>query len=382
MSGGYKLIANNSGLDVKKAKKILMQGNTVTISIGNNSFDGLQVKLLLEKLNYVIKRYGKKCKIINLISDNFCPKDKMTYIILEVIIYELINTYKKGVYLTFKEVNININTYGLNESLLYQLICRKIDFQVFKMAFERRSRVCLNSFRRVVKIDDAMDISKLMTDTKSFLKPFQIEKDDCSKIARIVSELADNACEHAKSECLIDIDVSEDYIKKGDLDGQYYSINICGVNFSDVLLGQPLKKKIIEKQFQDSKKYEDIAKAYENHKEMFDNNYTDEHFFVLASFQDNISGREMEINTGGRGLAEIVGELEKRVDVHECYVMTGNKVVFFQPDNLEIDDNGWISFNKEKDFIKCKPSYNVTTYSDTNLCGTGYNLTLIYKRSS
>ena len=169
--------------------------------------------------------------------------------------------------------------------------------------------------------------------------------------------------------------------KNQDLYGQYYSVNICGINFSDILLGQQLKKKILQKQFHNSEKYQAISAAYENHKSQFDNVYTDEHFFILASFQDNITGREMEVNTGGKGLAEIVGELEKCVYVYDCYVMTGDKAIFFQPEFLEIDHNGWISFNGENDFINCRPVEGIISSSDTKLCGTGYNLTLVYKRS-
>ena len=128
-------------------------------------------------------------------------------------------------------------------------------------------------------------------------------------------------------------------------------------------------------------RYADILEAYKYHINLFNQNYSEKHFFALASFQDKISGRASARNTGGRGLAEIVRELEKRVDVYECYVLSGDKVIFFHPDCLETDNRGYITFNTKNDFIYGKPDSKVVSYSSTNLCGTGYNLASIYKRS-
>ena len=105
-----KLIANNAGINYKSTRRIVLVNNAVDISIGNCIFDGNQIRLLLGKLNYIIRRYGKKCRYINLISNCFLPKDKMTYIIFEIIIYELIAIYGKDVNLVFKDIKYNINT--------------------------------------------------------------------------------------------------------------------------------------------------------------------------------------------------------------------------------------------------------------------------------
>lgn len=335
----------------------------------------------MEKLNFVLKRYGKKCNSLVLYAEKFYPRDKLSYIILEVIIYELIQTHHKKVFLQLKQMVRNINTYALQESLLYDLLVGRKNADEFCCEFGKKSRVRSNSFRRLVDANAGIAVSQLMTDVKSFLKKFEINKDDSKRIAGIVSELSDNACEHAQSDCLVDIDVSESHYKEGDDREEYYSINICVLNFSNVLLGDQLKEKICNDSITKCNRYADILEAYKYHENLFDGNYSEEHFFVLASFQDEISGRVLAKNTGGRGLAEIVGELEKRVDEFECYVLSGEKVIFFHPDCLEIDSRGYIAFNTKNDFINTKPDDKVVSYSSTYLCGTEYNLILIYKRS-
>ena len=96
--------------------------------------------------------------------------------------------------------------------------------------------------------------------------------------------------------------------------------------------------------------------------------------------QNCISGRENEYETGGKGLTEIVRELELNSMHHECYVLFGNKIIFFEPEFLEIDKNSCISFNKVKDFLYSKPCDEAIGTSNTYLEGTGYNLTLVYKK--
>lgn len=362
-------------------KMIEFNNGVAKIKIGNNVFDGSVIRNILEQLNYILKFYGKKCKAIQFDFKTFEPKDKMTYIIFEIIIYSLIKKYGKYINMRTEKICFHINTEGFCESILYAWLCKKIPYEKYTEIFERKNRIERNSYRRIIKADDISAVSDLMGDTKTFLKGFDINDEDMKRISRIVSELADNACEHGNCDCLVDVDVEEDYTKDGDETGDYYSVNICVLNFSDILLGEKVKKKILSKQFHDAAIYKGIENAYIKHKQMFDDRYTEDHFFMLASFQDKISGRCEETNTGGRGLAEIVKELEQSVDEYECYVISGSKGIFFYPENLDVDGNGWISFNRKKDFVNFQPEHNVVTYSDTDLGGTGYNLSLIYRRS-
>lgn len=376
------LIKKNVDANIKKYRKLVAINNGVAkIWIANSDFNGSQIRNILSQLNYILKLYGRRCKVIEFSFEMFVPKDKMTYIILEIIIYSLIKKYNKNIRFGNTKINCNINTCGFYESILYEWLTKKIPHEKYVDIFERKNRINRNSFRKIIKAEDISAVSTLMSEVKSFLKVFDINYEDRNKISRIISELADNACEHAKYDCLIDVDISEEHHKKGDENGKYYSVNICVLNFSEILLGEQVRNKIMSRQFENSERYEGIEKAYKQHKKMFDESYTEEHFFMLASFQDKISGRYEETETGGRGLAEIVKELEQSVDEYECYVLSGKKVIFFHPESLELDDNGWISFNLEKDFFGHRPAANVISYSDTDLGGTGYNLSLVYRRS-
>lgn len=378
------LIKRNGNISAySRRKRIPLYNGIVRIPLCKEEFGGQHVKRLLESVGYVLKMYGKRCQYIELYAERIKPKDKLSYVLLEVIIYKLIHDYKKKVFIAAKEIEPHINTYGILESIFFKEREEDGSYgEKFCNEFTRKSRITRNSFRRVVKAERESGISELMTDSKSFLKGFSLDKHDINGIARIVTELADNACEHAQSDCFVDIDVSEEHHKVGEMDQSYYAVNICVLNFSDILLGDQLKEKMQNANIVVNNRYSDIVTAYNNHKKQFDKDYTDEHFFALSSFQDRISGRADQINTGGRGLAEIVGELEKRVSDYECYVMFGNKIIFFHSDCLDVDSNGYIAFNTQHDFVEKRPEKKVVSYSSTNLCGTGYNLSLIYKKES
>lgn len=358
-------------------KRIKYEKNGIVwIDCRSEDFGGKEVKALLGKINYVMKKYGKMCRELYLEFDHVRPKDKLSYIILECIVYELLQKYKK-VIVVARCVIPGIHTSGINYSPLIKYMRRTISADQYCRYFS--NDLGKRYFRRTINKDDKMAVSILMTDIKSFFKFFNLEKEDGNKIARIVSELADNACEHAESDCLIDIDVSEDYRKNNDPDGIYYSVNICVLNFSKIFLGDTLREKIHKQRYGSASRYITLAKAYETHKNFFDSEYTEEHFFMLSTFQDEISGRDNVTETGGTGLYEMIREVEKRVDTHHCYVLSKDKVIGFWPEFLLSNSQGWIGFNKQSDFLNERPDEKILTDSDTFLTGTGYNLTLIYR---
>ncbi len=348
----------------------------VRIDCRSEVFGGKEVKVLLGKINYVMKKYGKMCRELYLEFDRIRPKDKLSYIILECIVYELIQKYKK-IIVRARGIDLSIQTSGIGYSPLCKYITRSISAEQYSRFFF--SDLEKGHFRRTINKDDRLAVSILMTDVKSFLKYFNLDREDCGKIARIVSELADNACEHADSDCLVDIDVSLDYKKRSDPDNTYYSVNISVLNFSNIFLGDTLQEKIQKQGYRTASRYVTLAKAYERHKNFFDTEYTEEHFFMLSAFQDEISGRDNVTETGGTGLYEMIREVEKRADTHNCYVLSKDKIIRFWPEFLLCDSQGWVGFNEQSDFLKERPDKKSLTSSDTYLTGTGYNLSLIYR---
>lgn len=363
----------------KKNRELLLQKDgSVTIRFNGLDFGGKHIHFLLGKLHYVITTYKKACRKIYIrFTNTFTPNDKLTYILLEYIICMLYKEYGYIVYVKANGFHTTINTDGFSDSLLFELMCGKIDLENFCKRFNQV--IHLFHFRRVIEASNSFAISNLMFDVKNYLKNVRISKEDASRIANIVSELADNACEHANSNCLVDIDVSRNVFEKADdPTGIYYSVNICVLNFSENCLWDMVKQKMQNKKYEKSERYEQLGKAFSNHKKMFEGIYNEDYFFMISTFQNRISGRIDETETGGKGLTELLSELES--NICDGYVMSGDKVIVFLPELIEYNEDGWVGFNQCKDFINSKPDSKVLTTSDTYLNGTGYNLTLIYRK--
>ena len=372
---------NNNKINANSIKHIKQYANDCCmVSFHEEYFGGAEVRILLEAINYI---FLKRCstKVIYICIEKFRPRDKLSYVILEAIIQELVKNYKKAVYIRLGKIVTRINTDGLQNSLLVDFANNKFNCWQYIKEYEKKNRLSRNNFRRIVYFDRGDSVSELMADIKTFLRySFQFKREDIKKIASLVSELADNACEHGKSDCIIDVDISDKYYKKDEEENEYYAINICALNFSSVLLGEELKSKLSKIEMDAPFRYHEIKEAYSCHQKFFDEEYSEEHFYALASMQNCISGRENEYETGGKGLTEIVRELESNSMHHECYVLFGNKIIDFEPEFLDIDKNNCISFNEVKDFLFSRPSDDIIGMSDTYLEGTGYNLTLVYKK--
>lgn len=365
---------------LKQLKNIKLDSNgIVKLQYSGKDFGGKHINNLLGKISYINTRFGKRCKGIFLKFDELKPRDKMTYILLECIIYDL---FKRGkeVYISTPCINASIQTSGLLNSILCHYIKRKIDANQYMKRFGNYGYN--TTYRRIIKPSDSSEVSTLMSEVKTFMKCFfYVDKPERDKIAEIVSELADNACEHAESECLIDIDMADQYSRRSDPTGKYYSVNICVINFSDICLGDKIKHKIINKEYKDASRYNEVNKAYDYHKKYFNDRYTENHFFMIAAFQNEISGRNHETETGGKGLTELIRELERQTEDHNCYVLSGTDVLLFLPECLEYNENDWVGFNESKDYLGKEPEKRVISDSHTYLCGTGYNITLIYRRN-
>lgn len=357
--------------------KYNMKKGMAIIKVFGDEFGGREVKILLSYIGYVMKKYGKMCRKLVIQFDILYPKDKLSYIILEHIIFELLELYKT-VIVQARGFNSDISTEGLKDSPLVKYITKKISDEEFRKLYKKR--IFHDHFRRIINQNDAYAVSNLMSDIKTFLKLFNISENEVSTISKITSELADNAGEHACSECLIDIDISSEYEKEGAPGEKYYSVNICALNFSNICLDDIVREKIVNSSFKDEERYIKVSHAYKKHKQFFDKNYTDDHFFMMAAFQNKISGRKKITESGWIGLYEMISAVEKRADKHNCYVLSKDKVIRFHPKLLVSNYDNWVGFNKEKDFLNSKPAPESIACSDTYLTGTGYNLTLIYRR--
>ena len=86
--------------------------------------------------------------------------------------------------------------------------------------------------------------------------------------------------------------------------------------------------------------------------------------------------------TGGTGLTKLILSLAERSDAYRCYVVSGNRAINFYKELLEYDNERWIGFNKEKDYVSNIPGKNnngeeVVSETLMFMPGTGYNLNFV-----
>lgn len=373
-----QLIKGNGKLP--KRMQPLGRGGTATLTInGELSIDRL--RSVFSGLKQVTDIYKKGCKRIVFVCDGaFKPVDALTYIILECILYTLKFRYGYDVIFKGGKFEPKAKTPGIKDSLVRCFKGEESDWKELEKRYSKQHTG--NHFRRIVDANEPEQISVLLSELKTFFKPFQMNDEFGEKMASVVAELVDNACEHTFTDCLADIYVSEPvYQKKGSKDF-FYAISIVVLNFSEKCLGSDLKNKIINEEYVDSERYECVHKAYLNHQTFISKkpDYNEDDFFNITTFQHRISGRKNESKTGGKGLTELIKSLEDRAEAHSCYVISGKQGLWFEPGFLEYNEENWIGFNRENDYFNMAPDEEILNRVGIELPGTGYNFNLIVKK--
>lgn len=372
-------------------KKITFKDGAVQIRISGGLFTGSTLKSIIESVNEVHCLYkGMKIPIeFHFGRTEFI--DKLTFVLFECLCYDLIHNYGHYVQV-FMEVDIegDIHTAGIMSSPLLLLNGTKKE-KVMKYQDRFKMDLYGKHFRRLINGNEKENtnyLGRLYEEIDSFLKPFGIEEESRDKIGIVISELVGNACEHGVSDCLVDIDVAPNYTKvvKNVPDGNdYCGINIAVVNFSGILLGSGVFENVIQNADKlKSDRYSSVILAYRNHSKMFSQDYTIEDFCNITTFQHKISGRGENSITGGTGLTKLIQSLEQRSDAYRCYVVSGNRSVNFYKELIEYNDDKWIGFNENKDYISNIPSqtddrHAVISESLMFMPGTGYNLNFVMK---
>lgn len=370
-------LSNNNGFKPKVtlSKKKYRYNSTVKI-IGFH-----EIKNILIFLDYIKKRHQLAWQpiIIDLRSGVFSYK--LVYVILECIIDYLIVEEKCRIYLLIKE-EYNILNEGLKNSCLCYIANGKYRVEDFCNTFY--SDIFFFHYRSIIYQDTARaDIASIkVQDVDNYLKHCGIKNEYCRDIiSNVVGELMDNALEHSDSDCLVDIDITDEYSKKNE-DGTFYAVNIVVLNYSKVLIGDKLSSKLSElrvEDVEDSERYKNVIEARKYHSAYWNDSYTENDFYKLASFQHKISGRKEILATGGTGLTQLINALEEKADEYSCFVMSGNKIINFHK-NCIVNNNGWVGFNESNNFLGDIPDKETLETSSLYFPGTAYNLTFILKQ--
>lgn len=361
-------------------KNIIIKGGHAIFQIKDEEFSGKSIKKLIALINTLNTKYAKVKMPIIIDLGRVTFTDKLTYIFLEIICYILIKDYRHQVTIHFN-CKPNILTEGIASSPLLLLRSGEKD-NIMKYMIKFHDDIYKNHYRKILKkTKNKIELSRKMDEISYFLKYSGVSDECIEELSEVIVELIGNAWEHASSECLVDLDVTNSYFNPDEnQDNQYLGINIAVVNFSEELLGDAIKRKISNPELELTDRYNLVRETYERHKNFFDSIYQEKDFFNISSFQHKISGRENKASTGGTGLTKLIASLEKRSDAHKCYLITGDRALWFFHQYLEYDMNGWIGFNEANDFLKEPPSCIVTGSNSIFMPGTAYNLNFIMKR--
>ena len=344
----------------------------------SEEFGFREISSLINFLNNIKRRHKLSLLPIVINLGNITFADKLSYIVLECICYNLIvkENCKLSVYYKNKTT---IDNAGIDSSCI-KSINRDKDLFVKMFGFESY----MKHFRRIIKCENrgGENLGYLTQDIEAFLNLWEIDDECSSDISMVVGELVDNALEHSNSDCLIDIDVTRNYWKTEDGD-IVYGVNIVILNFSDILFHENLMKKFDE--IKDAKleiplRYKNAEKAREYHSMHWNEHYTEDDFFTITAFQDKISGRESTNNTGGRGLTQLIKAIEEKADSSHCYILSGDKAIRFIKEYLLQNEEQWVGFNESSNYLTDVPKEECMYKSMFFMPGTAYNLTFVLKK--
>jgi len=380
MSCSYSnlIIANNHNPQTK-GKKVKIKDGWVEYSDKSSMLNFKSIHRFLNFISGLRNSFGAEVFGIEIRFPNMEADDKLSIQILESVIYSLISDYKYSVSISMKMFT-NILTEGVKYSPLQHLT--KADYSEDRFIKEYESQMNLRHYRKIVPREwsytDKLG-SNVFLDVYDTLF-HQIEnKDFAQALAEVSTELVNNANEHNDSDCILDLDISDNYVKTDESEGIYYAINLTVVSFSNITLSDHLYSKITKGDYNGSR-YDTVAEAYENHKSFFTEKYRETDFFMAASFQDKITGRKSCSSSGGTGLTRLIQMLEEYADSSKCYVVSDNRALYFLQDLLSYDENGWIGFNKENDFRNYPPETGTMKDIPINIPGVAYNLSFVCKK--
>lgn len=349
------------------------------IEYHKNVITGTGMRDIIHLLHYTVVKYSALKYPIMLDIGETSFNDKLVYIVLECVIHIVMEKYHRKVYICYK-VTDSIWTEGFKYSCLNNV---NDGFDIFEKKF--KYDLDRKHFRKVFTYQDYCDkkcLSKLMTDIRCFLKNNCINESSVDELTEVLIELVGNSGEHAKTDCLIDLDLTDDTYKStvDDLDN-YYGLNACVVNFSKELFYVPLMNKMKSSQ-EVNERHIWVKKAKNNHERFFSDKYTEKDFYTISSFQDKISGSIQKDKTGGRGLTSLISSLGEKASDQLCYMASGNRALFFYADHMRFNKEEFIGFNKNNDYINSIPEDGVIRDVDVYLPGTMYNLSYVIKKES
>lgn len=369
-------LINSNNIPSMKKRKWKVQGGTVIYENTSNIIDFRSIASMLRFISDVKSLHlpFRPCISFKLGRVRFA--DKLSITVFEGMVHSLIKDY--GIKVTlYGEAISTITTEGIGLSPLRYLWANP-HYSIDSFLKYFRKDIGINHYRCIISERAAEDstLSIIMGDIRNVLAHRFIDNEYCDMLAEVLVELIGNATEHNAACCLVDTDITIQVYNKKNADGKYVGVNTSIVSLTDVVFEEGLKTKLeSEKLYND--RYTKVREAYRNHAKLFNEEYSPNDFYRIAAFQDRVSGRQDDSTTGGTGLTRLLKSLEELSDADDCYMVSGQRSLRFHKSLLDYDDDGWIGFNNEQDFMNRPPDTNIFRNSPFFFPGTGYNLTFI-----
>lgn len=314
---------------------------------------------------------------------NVSIDDKLCYVLLECVCQYLISERNMRISISFLGIEKGILIEGITSSPLQILSSKNtsIDRELYMKRFHMD--VYKRHYRRLIRTDEndeGIAASKISSEIEMFLKNLHIEQEYIKDVTEVMGELIDNGLDHSDADCLIDVDVTSNHIKRGDPNGIYYGVNIAILSLSNNLIGDKIKH--FFNTIENNMWYDRLRIAYDKHMPFWDKDYIEDDFFAMAAFQNKITTRSMDSNTGGTGLTQLISVLESKSDAYNCYMVSGRRILRFQQELLKQDSCGWVGFNIEHDFVNYLPRKDSFCNSPLFFPGVAYNLNFILKKEN
>lgn len=356
----------------------------IIIDINDKIINSRTLKYIASRLKYLLKYRFIQYKVVIRFKDiKFA--DKITYLILDALLYDI---FMRTNFKIWVEMDISytecMQSIGFTSTALYRTgkkIGSHLDKQIFTEEY-RKLVINNNTFRKLLKrdeLDNVMIESIIATDVANSLKSCCRDEEWVDDISEVASELVCNVSSHTKGECLLDINFSNE-IKRPDKDKdkKYILVNISVINFSDNNLYDQIKFNIKNKKYHlDDNLYSKVYDAYEIHKTYFDDRYTENHFFMITAFQNHVTSRNLRSGNGGTGLTKLIQNIIGKAKDDYSYTMSGDNIIFFRDEYLNISEDKFIGFNKENNYFNSRPGLDVVNKSALYIPGTIHNLLLI-----
>lgn len=354
----------------------------IIININDEIISSKTLKYIASRFKYLFKYNLLPYKVVLKFKDiKFA--DKITYLILDALLYDIFMRTKFKVWV---EMDISytecMQSIGFTSTALYRTGIKTGSYLNKQIFIEEYRKLVLNknTFRKLLKrdeLDNVMIESIIATDVANSLKSCCRDEEWVDDISEVASELICNVSSHTKGECLLDINFSST-IKKPGKDKKYILVNISVMNFSDNNLYDQIKFNIKNKKYHlDDNLYSKVYDAYETHKTYFDDRYNEDHFFMITAFQNHVTSRNLKSGNGGTGLTRLIQNIIGKAKDDYSYTMSGDNIIFFRDEYLNISEDKFIGFNKENNYFNSKPDLDVVNKSALYIPGTIHNLLLI-----